>query len=215
MSVIRGSAINISASGSRSISLSGLNAPGGGSANALAGDLAVVFFGAFNPAIVSTGWTVIGTPQNNCVLGSGWWSKTLTSGDISTGTVSFTAFPFSNVLELVVFIGVPAVRESDYPGFSTGCLPSQIDTTSAVQPGDLCVIFTVARTPFGGVSTISPGTQIQTVTDPNTSGSINTQVGTSGVTLYTSSGGGQGGGMGVLVLVGGGGSVQPIMFAMM
>lgn len=131
------------------------------------GDLAILFSNSGWIPFVPSGWTTLASAS------SSQWSqiqayKVLTSGDISTGsvTVSFSN-AFDCVLGLVVFVGSPAMRESESCSNTFGALPNT--TTSAVLAGETAIYWSSQR--GNAVPTITPAsgspTTLQTGTTTN------------------------------------------------
>lgn len=138
---------------------------------AQAGDFALLFGdAAFNITAVS-GWTTI-----ELANGASWdlyaASKTLSSGDISTGTVTFTAAGgFDMVGSITVFIGATSgVREFES---HNGCGCYNLTTTSGVLSSDVGVYWSSSRT--AGAPTIAPGSGIATSLQTNTTSNAPTK----------------------------------------
>src|SRR5690348_8305998 len=101
MPTIRGSNIQSSSASSYTVSFP---------AGTLAGDLAVLFAGHAWTVNTPSGWTAQNAlPAAN--FGGAVFSRVLTSGDISTGSVTVTTTgTFNGVLAIVTFVGNPGIR---------------------------------------------------------------------------------------------------------
>lgn len=129
-----------------------------------AGDFALLYVAnGFSPAVPS-GWTTISPTPGSSVWFAFTASKLLTSGDISTGSITVgTGGVFNAVAEIYVFIGATGgVREfprSDTPG---GNYTTTLTTSSAVQASDVGVYFGSVRASSGpGSASVSPGSTLQ------------------------------------------------------
>lgn len=134
-----------------------------------AGDLAILYsLTTAAVANVPSGWTTLSAS-------AGTWggfvaSKILTSGDITTGSVTVnvgSSFGTNGdaITEIAVLVGpTSGVRETD--AAYSGLNPGSISTSGAVTNGDIGIIFAGSALPSSG-STISvtPGTVLQS---PNT-----------------------------------------------
>ncbi len=113
-----------------------------------AGDLCVIYVGSQNQINNPAGWT---NNQNNGNAAN--WSqgaiisKTLSSGDISTGSVTVTTNGGGIILALVaVFIGGHTIRETDV-NFNNDTNASHLATASSgVATNDMALIFCASRT---------------------------------------------------------------------
>jgi hypothetical protein len=131
---------------------------------AVAGDFAVLFFGNENAySATPTGWAI---GVNSCVLSSYYcgttFTKVLTSGDISTGSVTIPTGggPADGVSSMVDMTGNPSsfdagVGVSDH----AGTLNPITFTSQGLLGTDTLLIFCTNR--GSGANTITPGTQIQ------------------------------------------------------
>ena len=118
-------------------------------AGTVSGDFAVVFCAcSYNPSSYPSGWTSI-----NQISGNGFaMTKTLGSGDISTGSVSITLNSASTICASVItFIGVPGTIRTNADDAPFGGGPFILD--AAAVAGDTAIYFG-AQIP-GGASTIS------------------------------------------------------------
>ncbi len=143
-----------------------LTFPGG----TLAGDIAIIIAASEQNVFAPSGWVA---GAQNLIPGSSFWAyKTLTSGDISTGSVSVSHNGTNGTWSLTIIVGGTAsIREVDNGGHGTGVTSASLATTGAVSAGDLLLIFgcTRATTTTG----ITPGTQIGTTTSGTMSGTLN------------------------------------------
>lgn len=167
--VIRGSGIT-----SNSLTTLTIPLPSG----TLAGDLAVITCAsASNTNPAPSGWTDLSLPS---AFGN-WFQfgyyKILTSGDISTGSVSVTfGGSFMNVLAITTLQGATGgVRESEGGGVFSFTFPNVITntTTSAVASTDLAIYWASSRQSASGL-TIAPGSGSATVLQTDVSNTLST-----------------------------------------
>jgi hypothetical protein len=148
--LVRGSGQAASASASSlTLSLSSLTAPGGGTVAAQAGDLAVIFFALSYQPTIPAGWTTLNTFTGGTLK----WiiaSKILTSGDISTGSITanqnnppFGPIASNCAFSIAVLIGpTGGVRETEVPGTQIAPNYTLVNTTtSAVINTDVAIYF--------------------------------------------------------------------------
>jgi|GEM_PF-6016770 len=159
---IRGSNSTTSTTGSITISLSG----GTLATNpAQAGDLVLLHVAnGWSPSVPS-GWATISPVPPTSVWFAFTASKILTSGDISTGSITIsTGGVFNAIAELYVFIGATGgVREFVRSDTAGGNYTTTLTTSSAVLATDVGVYFGSVRTGSGtGSVSISPGSTLQT-----------------------------------------------------
>jgi hypothetical protein len=135
-----------------------------------AGDFAVIFFaGDFTPSLPS-GWTSIATDSTGTGLTALAASKTLTSGDISTGSVTVSMGGTQDcTLAIVTFIGATGgVREFEQ-GVATS--PGTITnvTSGAVLNTDAAIYFAAQRAGTTGstLPTITPGSGVASTLQSN------------------------------------------------
>lgn len=135
----------------------------------IAGDRVVLFIEhAYYPSDPS-GWTVHynGTGGSFCI--GGVWSKVMSSGDITTGSVSVSfGGSYNGVICLVTFVGPTfGVRET-----VTRVNAGNGDATlsSAVLDSDTAVYFCSGR--GNSTNTVARGTQLQTASGSEASGSV-------------------------------------------
>jgi hypothetical protein len=161
---LRGTAIQAAIASSYTLTL-----PAGTSA----GDRAVIVFGhGFDP-VAPGGWTTLDINSGNAWNGA-VFTKLLSSGDISTGSVTVTASgSYSGVAGLIVFQGGTAgIRETDH---STASGTSQSITTSgALVNTDTAIYWGTDR---DNAVTITPsrGSLQQTATTGSGTGAIYTE----------------------------------------
>lgn len=124
-------------------------------AGTVAGDLAVLCVGSQNSISTPTGWTLQTTTAPSFWAG-GIYTKVLTSGDITTGTVTANSTGDS-VATIATFIGSTAgIRETPSdPGSGTGTTHS-VSTSSGVLSTDSALYFASNR--GSGALTFSRGT---------------------------------------------------------
>ncbi len=189
---LRGTSIGSAVASSQTASLTTLDAPGGGTTSAVAGDLCILCCtGAFASSAVG-GWTTL------FLYTAGVWNpyyayKSLSSGDISTGSVTVNqGGSFDGELALAVFTAGTTFIESQSSG---GASPITLTCTSSVLSSSIGVYSNSARggsTPTVGVT---PGggsaTQRETASTANTKATLWTQTMPGGVQAnsFTSSGG--------------------------
>lgn len=171
--IIRGSLLTTNSAASITIGLTGLSVPGGGTANAVAGDFALLCYGDQSGGTpgVPSGWTLVIT-AGTVVAQQDVWSKVLTSGDISTGSVTVTVpTGGNNTLGIVVFIGsTGGVREAD---LVNGLNPATVTTSGSVIAGDTAIYFGTEN--FGTPTpapTVNRGTMLQSVASGSNSGAL-------------------------------------------
>jgi len=172
--LIRGSALTTNSAASITVSLTGLSVPGGGTANAVAGDFALLCYGdqSGGTPSVPSGWTVVVTTSGAVIEQQVVWSKVLTSGDISTGSVTVTVpTGGNNTLGIVVFIGsTGGVREADLVNQTN---PITVTTSSAVIAGDTAIYFGTANFNTGQPApTVNRGTLLQSAASGPNCGSL-------------------------------------------
>lgn len=141
----------------------------------IAGDVAVIMCGSAFQLVAPTGWiTLMNVPEAN--WGSAVIGKVLTSGDISTGsvTVTFTG-SFGEVISLCTYQGstCTGVFGINYIQSASGIASSIVATPLYV---DGCAMLTLASNRAGNVVAITPGTQLHVVQDntDSSSGALNT-----------------------------------------
>lgn len=119
-----------------------------------AGDLAVIF-AAGSATTPTSGWTQLYSSTGTAWDSSCRW-KVLTSGDISTGTITFSStFNFDGVGAIVTFIGsTGGIRET---GANNSTVPVTLTTSSAVLNTDAALYFMSLRD-TGTTPTITPAT---------------------------------------------------------
>lgn len=159
------------------MSLRGSNIASTTSANPLAvsfpagsasGDLAILFVANAGSPGLPSGWT------SDFSFNSGTWNvlachKTLSSGDISTGSVSSAnPFSFDQHMAIAVFIGAPTIRENEGNQGSAGTVTNT--TSGSVLSSDSAIYFASSRSPSSN-PTITPGsgsaTTLQTASTTN------------------------------------------------
>jgi hypothetical protein len=132
-----------------------------------AGDLALIFITGAWPCTVPAGWTLL-TPNYTALTWMGFAaSRVLSSGDISTGSVSVALTNlYDTAAAVVTFIGpVGGVRET-ISGNTAGAVPPQTLTTSgAVLATDAGIYFGSVRGPRTVL--VNPGSVLQIATDGN------------------------------------------------
>jgi hypothetical protein len=143
-----------------------LSFPGG----TVAGDIAIIIAANEQNVFAVSGWT---NGAQNLIPGSSFWAyKTLTSGDIATGSVSISHNGTNGTWSLTIIVGGTAsIREVDNGGHGTGVTSASLATTSAVSAGDLLLIFGATRA--ATTTGITPGTQVGTTTAGTISGTLN------------------------------------------
>ncbi len=183
--VFRGSSMATSTSATPSVSFSSLTAPGGGTVNAAAGDLAIIMNGG--------GWDLSATPAGWTLLdksaGSNWngfaISRVLTTADISTGSMTFTLNgAFDSATAIAVFNGATfgGVRTTTVLRNGSG------STSSALQSIDGSGLTTDINVYFGS----NRGAATDTVSLGTNRNQVNNGASASGC-LYTGSPAGLGG----------------------
>jgi hypothetical protein len=158
----------------------------------LAGDLAILYCAntGNNLSGVPSGWTTVAATGGGTYVGF-VASKILTSGDISTGSVTVDVSgpifsPASNACaQIVTFVGpTGGVRECTVAVDTTSGGPHS--TSSAVLSSDVGIFFASGGTISGSPSlTISPGTSLQSVLDANAVGQLSSETMPGGVTTVT------------------------------
>lgn len=161
--VIRGSGITTNSLSSITIAL-----PTG----SVAGDFDLLLYGDQSGHTPSppAGWTLV-ISAGAVVAQQDVWSKTLSSGDISTGSVT-VGVPTggNNTLGIVGFIGgTGGVREAD---LVNGADPATVTTSSGVLAGDVAIYFGTWN--FGATSapTVNRGTSLQSIVSGGNAGAI-------------------------------------------
>lgn len=166
--VIRGSNI-ISGSAASSLTVS---LPAG----TAAGDFAIILAGTtYTSNPTPTGWTNLSLTNTGLVWSQYGYTRTLTSGDIATGSVTVpiaTTFgPAAAVLGIVTFVGATGgIREIEGGNTSTGSITNT--TTSAVQNTDAAIYWLTVRqsantpviTPGSGSATTLQSESVNTLT---------------------------------------------------
>lgn len=123
------------------------------------GDFALVFFGTYSSGTTTgpSGWTQLTVFGRNSYDGYVYY-KTLTSGDVSTGSVTATQNPDSGTtVALVVMIGNPGSIRA-YDASAAGGSPASIGL--AAQVNDLAIYFASTETAATTLS-FNTGTQLQ------------------------------------------------------
>jgi hypothetical protein len=135
-----------------------------------AGDLAVVFVGAaLHAGSAVSGWTAFAAAASPFFWNGSGFSKTLDSGDISTGSVTVTlGDPFQTVIGIVIFVGAPSIRTSVGSRDVPPGTPVTLTTDSSPVSGDLAIYFGSNR--GNSTDTTDRGTGLQTVSAANGSG---------------------------------------------
>jgi hypothetical protein len=137
-------------------------------AAASAGDFAVMCIGSSNGSLPSTpsGWTLVdGTSGSGTFWVGGTYTKTLTSGDIATGSVSFGTASLWNAC-VVTFSG--AVSVSTFISSRAQATPATLTTSGAAVAGNTAIYFgSQGATPGGstGAVTWNRGTSRGTAND--------------------------------------------------
>jgi hypothetical protein len=135
----------------------------------VAGDLAIIQMASGFTPITPSGWTVLDGPTGGTWNGQ-TISKVLTSGDISTGSVTVTfSSAFDSTVSITTFIGpTGGVRELDQQHGSGGSFSQIVSTSSAVAATDTLIYLGSVR--GTGANTLSRGT-FKTSADDGVSGS--------------------------------------------
>jgi hypothetical protein len=158
---IRGSSITSSSAASYTVSF-----PGGSAA----GDLAVLMFGGGFGADAPSGWTAMdeqeGSNFNGLVC-----QKTLSAGDISTGSVVLTpAGTFNSVVAIIVFASGATITQvkgyRDGTGGSVTCLTSD----SGTKTNEMVLGFAAVRAASNVTQSLT--TSVQSVNAASASGSL-------------------------------------------
>jgi len=112
----------------------------------VAGDLMVIFAGHGFGVNTPSGWTVRDASAGSNYNG-GTFSKVLSAGDISTGsvTVSFTGSYYGTVVGVTFVGGTSGYRDIGVLRSSTGAASRTVTTGSSVQAGDYLLVFGSAR----------------------------------------------------------------------
>jgi hypothetical protein len=136
-------------------------------AGTVAGDFALLFGGQGYgfPTGTPSGWTLLSALFPGSNWGGAAYSKTLTSGDISTGHVSLTfSGNYDGVIAIITFVGATGgVRNAVA---NSGNVP--VGVTSTVVAGDWGIYFGSARS--NGVLSVSLGTEEQQATSAGGNG---------------------------------------------
>lgn len=140
-----------------------------------AGDLAIFFANGFWSPTLPSGWTQFGASSSQW-LGFGAY-KVLSSGDISTGSLTIT---FSNTgdgaVGIVAFVGAPTIRENESCSNTIGSLPNT--TSGAVLAGETAIYWSTQR--FNAVPAIVPtsgsATTLQSGTTANGGSNLAMQI---------------------------------------
>lgn len=121
------------------------------------GDFAVLFANGYFAPSVPSGWTDLSIASQSTWQAIGA-SKILSSGDISTGSVSVSFGGSGNcVLAIAVFVGsTGGVREVESGDNAGAPITITNTTTSAVLNSDVAIYFATARNP-SATPTITPG----------------------------------------------------------
>jgi hypothetical protein len=132
----------------------------------ISSDLAVLFVGSQNGVTTPSGWTLQGGSAASYWAGY-VFTKTLSSGDITTGSVTVTLNATSEAVGMMATIvgsSTSGVREVDVTGPVAGSSSSATMTTSSsVISTDTAVYFGSSRA--SAAPTVSRGTSQQTGTD--------------------------------------------------
>jgi hypothetical protein len=146
-------------------------------AGAVVGDFALVFAGGYSPTVPS-GWTPV-----TIATGGTWFSmcawKILTSGDISTGSVS-SSFTAGLDCALAIYVAegpTGGIREKESADNAGAGITITNTTSSAVLSSDVAIYFASTRAGSGGViPVITPGSgSATTLQTAATSGSGDSQ----------------------------------------
>lgn len=139
-----------------------------------AGDTCIVFAGHGWDVTNPSGWTVLDNSTGSNFNGA-TFIKTLSSGDISTGsvTVSF-ANGYFGVVGSVAIVGSATVRAQTDARSGSGATSRTITTDGTPVSGDLAIWWGSNR--GTGAASCSDGSQIQSAIDVDASCSINSQV---------------------------------------
>ena len=137
-----------------------------------AGDFALLFVSNGHPPSVPSGWTVL--YSESVIIQEGYAaSKTLTSGDISAGSVTVSSGAFNMIAQIVTFVGpTGGVRETDAATVAGGVVSQSQTTSGAVLSTDTGIFFSTSRTNSGGSISINPGTVLQSTSVSGTSFSV-------------------------------------------
>ena len=130
----------------------------------VAGDFAIICgAGGYGPSAPPSGWTSLNSGSASGIQGA-TFSKTLTSGDLSTGYVTVTFNnAYNGICQMVTFKGAATVRNTQ--GNADG--GTTLTSSSAVQVNDLGVHFATVRS--GSITSVTPGTvrQSSAISDIN------------------------------------------------
>lgn len=140
----------------------------------LAGDTCVLFIGHGWNNSDPAGWTQLSnTNAANC--NGSTYVKTLSSGDISTGSVTvFFAGVYYGVIAMATMVGAMTVRTSAFVRSSgTASTTGTCTTDGTPVSGDFALWFTMARANI--TCTCSDGTQLETTSNSEGSGCLNKQ----------------------------------------
>jgi len=170
MPTLRGSSITSSSASSYTLAFSACTP-----AVPQAGDTAFLFVGGgYNASAAPAGWTTL-----DASVGSNWngsvYAKTLTSGDISTGSVTVSmAGGFDTVLSLVVYQGAVNWRAATALRNGSGSTSVVLASASTVQAIDHVLLFGSNRA--NSTDTVDKGSLVTSVaggTGGNASGVVN------------------------------------------
>jgi hypothetical protein len=173
-------------------------------AGSAVGDLAILCISNAGSPSLPSGWT------SQYSFNSGVWnvlvcSKTLTSGDISTGSVSSAnPFSFDQHMGIAVFIGAPTIRETQGTNGSGTSLTNTTD--GSVLSSDSAIYWASVRATSVALPTIAPGsgsaTSLQTALTTNAGSRLAAQAMPGGVLAVVSNfSGGINGDVAVQVIV--------------
>lgn len=138
--------VYVNSASSAVFSLSSMTAPGGGTLAPSAGDKMVLLTGHGYGASTPSGWTsrsnLAGSNYNGAVF-----EKTLTSGDISTGsvTVSFAGSYYGTVVGVAFVGGTSGYRDIGASRNGAGASSRTVTSGSSPQAGDYLLLFGSAR----------------------------------------------------------------------
>jgi hypothetical protein len=131
---------------------------------AVSGDFAVLFFGNENGySTPPTGW---GIGSNSCILASNWcgtvFTKVLTSGDISAGTVVILTGggPADGFTSIADVVGNPSSFDNGVDSSSYTGTPATVNFSSQTALATDTLLFFCSNR-GSGANTVTPGTQIQ------------------------------------------------------